>query len=263
LEDLERRYRLKSALVAACAALSLTLVVLAAFAQAQRLRFIALKSDFVAAVSHELRTPLASIRVLAETLERRLSDHPVARDYPARIVSDIDGLAFMVENLLELNRLEKGRLRPKLERCELLTLIDELLATSRTWSTKRVEVAVDVPATLEIAADRELLRLCFLNLLRNAASHHVGEVLHLQVSAESARSAVIVRIGDDGPGILPNERKRVFEEFVRGSATRARGTGLGLALCRTIMHVHGGSIRIADSGPRGTTMELRFRARPS
>ncbi len=107
--DITRRYGIKTLLVASCGALAVAIVVLAGLAQHRKNRFLELKSDFVATVSHELRTPLASIRLLAETLERKARNTPEVRDYPGRIIQATDGLHFLVENILAFNRIDKGR----------------------------------------------------------------------------------------------------------------------------------------------------------
>ncbi|MCA9707890.1 MAG: sensor histidine kinase, partial [Myxococcales bacterium] len=126
-KEAEERFWLKTSFVGGCAGLALGIVVLALLLQRRRHRFVELKSDFVATVSHELRTPLASIRLRAETLQRRTKGVPAARDYPQRIVRDIDELAFLVENILSFNRLDKGRWVPRRADVELRPLLDEVI----------------------------------------------------------------------------------------------------------------------------------------
>ena len=112
-------------------------------------------------------------------------------------------------------------------------------------------------------ADFELLTLLLSNLANNACRHSGrGDGVHIQVEASLAAEggeAVVVRLSDNGRGIAARDHERVFEEFRRGPSDKG-GTGLGLAICRRIMRAHGGEIRIAESGPDGTTFEMRFPA---
>ncbi len=256
---LERRYRLKTGMVALCAVLALGIAALAFVAQQRKLRFVELKSDFVATVSHELRTPLASIRLLAETLEWRLAEGTDARDYPSRIVREADGLGFLVENLLSFNRIDKGRWEPRLEPVRLDELVAQLRRDLESGSRVPVEWEVDV-GERTLHADGQLLRLLLSNLARNACAYNTRSPVRLRVEAlDDGR----VRFSDNGVGIPRAHWERAFEEFVRlpGQGVNAPGSGLGLALCRRIMRVHGGTLHVAASSAEGTTFELRFPSR--
>ncbi len=256
-QDLQSRYRLKSALLVLCELLALSLAALAVLAQVRKLRLVTLKSDFVATVSHELRTPLASIRLLAETLQRKLAKDPRARDYPERIVRDIDGLSFLVENILSFSRLDRGRLTPHRQDVELDDVFDVLRHDRNLWARKPVEVEIAGAEGLEMHVDPELLRLMLMNLARNACTHNEREPVQIRVEVE--RDPVRIRFSDNGKGIPRAEWEQVFGEFVRGRASgESRGSGLGLAICRGIMQVHGGRIRVETSTPEGTTFLLEF-----
>jgi signal transduction histidine kinase len=257
--DAERRalelFRLKAGLLGFSAALGLCLLVLALVAQRRKLRFVELKEDFVSAVSHELKTPLASMRVMAETLEHRLEGNAAAKDYPARLVAEVDGLHALVENILSFNRVDKGRWQPRLSAFTPAALMPALEEDARAWSTP-VKLSFD-GFELPLMADAELLRLCLLNLLRNACRYNARAPVEVAFSFDGR----VLRVRDNGVGIAPNDRERVFEDFVRleaSGAPRRAGTGLGLALCRRVMAMHGGSIAVESSGPDGTTFALRF-----
>ena len=253
---LVRRYRLKTGMVALCAVLALGIAALSFVAQRRKYRFVELKSDFVATVSHELRTPLASIRLLAETLEWRLAEGTDARDYPARIVREADGLGFLVENLLSFNRIDKGRWVPKLSPVRLDELVSGLRRDLEAWSKVPVELEAEV-GEQTFHADGQLLRLLLSNLARNACAYNTRSPVRLRIEALPGGR---VRFSDNGIGIPPAQWETVFEEFVRlpGQGREVPGSGLGLALCRRIMRLHGGSLRVAASSPEGTTFELTF-----
>ncbi|MFY2562101.1 ATP-binding protein [Corallococcus terminator] len=253
---LERRYRLKTGMVVLCAGLALGIAALAFLAQHRKYRFLELKSDFVATVSHELRTPLASIRLLAETLEWRLAEGTDARDYPARIVREADGLGFLVENLLSFNRIDKGRWVPRLEPVRLDEVVSLLRRDLESWSKVPVELEAEV-GELTLRADAQLLRLLLSNLARNACAYNTRSPVRLRVEALPGGR---VRFSDNGVGIPPADWERVFGEFVRlpGQGREVAGSGLGLALCRRIMRLHSGTLRVVASSPEGTTFELSF-----
>ncbi|HET9452196.1 MAG TPA: HAMP domain-containing sensor histidine kinase, partial [Aggregicoccus sp.] len=254
--EIDRHYGLKTALLAGSALLGLALFSLLFLAQLRKWRFVELKSDFVAAVSHELRTPLASIRLMAETLERKLSGTPGAKDYPQRIVREADGLSFLVENLLSFHRIDKGRWVPRRSRVRLEELVGALRTDLAHWSDRPVQLRADV-GSVELDADAPLLRLLFSNLGRNACAYNTRTPVELDIRAE-AGGRVLFR--DNGVGIPERDWERAFGEFqrLRGSGPEVHGSGLGLALCRRIMALHGGTLRITQSSPEGTTFELTF-----
>ncbi len=258
IRAIEARYRLKALLEVAIAALSFGVLALGAMVMRRRQRFVELKSDFVSAVSHELRTPLASIRLMAETLERRTQSVPGVRDYPSRILRDIDGLSFLVENILSFNRLSRGRWTPRLGEVRLGDVAAELDGERDAWARRPAELASDLDEVV-LRADRELLKLLFTNLLRNACQYCEREPAAIALAAERQGGSWLVRVRDNGVGVPEAERERIFEDFHRGQHGE-RGSGLGLAICRKIMEAHGGTIRVADSGPDGTTFELSFPA---
>lgn len=257
---IEQRYGLKTLLVATCGALAVAIVVMAVVAQHGRYRYVELKSDFVATVSHELRTPLASIRLLAETLERRLSRAPEMGDYPSRIIQAADGLHFLVENILSFNRIDKGRWKPKPARVRLEELVAMLRSDLAGNTSVPVQLSSDV-GDVELEVDPSLLRLLLSNLARNACAYNRRSPVELSLRAyPHPGHGCVVLFGDNGIGIPESEWENVFRDFYRldSQGTEVHGSGLGLALCRKIMALHGGRISIASSGPEGTTFSLLF-----
>jgi len=259
-EQIARRYGLKTLLVLSCGALAVAIVALAGLAQHRKYRFLELKSDFVATVSHELRTPLASIRLLAETLELRAGGSPEVRDYPTRIIQATDGLHFLVENILSFNRIDKGRWVAQFSRVRLEELIGTLRADLTGATRVPVQLTTDVE-DVELWADPALLRLLLSNLGRNACAYNHRDPVELSVRVHATPGhGCTVLFGDNGIGIPEGEWENVFQDFYRLTqpGPEVHGSGLGLALCRRIMHVHGGTLRVAASGPQGTTFALTF-----
>jgi signal transduction histidine kinase len=258
--EADRRYWLKTTFVATCAALALVIVGLGIAMQSRKQKFVELKSGFVAAVSHELRTPLASIRLMAETLERRTKNVPGTRDYPTRIVREIDDLSFLVENLLSFNRLDKGRWQPRRQDVALDDVVDALEDDLRAVGARPVELRTSGLSGVVVHADPELLRLLLRNLGKNACLYNERDPVRLELRARKHGPRWVLEVADNGVGIPAAERSRIFADFYRAPGTRARGSGLGLAICRHIMQAHDGSIEIAQSSPEGTTFALSFPA---
>ncbi|NMO16256.1 sensor histidine kinase, partial [Pyxidicoccus fallax] len=258
--DIEARYGLKTVLVAVCGFLAVAIFALSLVSQQRKYRYLELKSDFVATVSHELRTPLASIRLLGETLERKLSQSPEVRDYPLRIVQAADGLHFLVENILSFNRIDKGRWKLRTSRMRLEELVNPLRDDLASATTVPLELTTDL-GDAELEADPSLLRLLFANLGRNACAYNRRNPVVISIQAQVIPGHFCtVLFKDNGIGIPVAEWENVFQDFYRLTqpGPEVHGSGLGLALCRKIMRLHGGDIQVASSGPEGTTFALTF-----
>jgi signal transduction histidine kinase len=261
LGRIQYRYRLKTGLSILCGVLALIIVVLAAVFQLRKQRYLQLKSDFLSTVSHELRTPLASIRLLAETLELRTRDNPELKEYPQRILRDVEGLSFLVENILSFNRLDKGRWTPRFDSVQLEEVLASVEKDLKQVTSRPLDFSTQGTGDITLKADEELIRLLFSNLGRNGAAYNARDPIEIRVSAGRQGSNVVIRLADNGVGIDRDDREKVFEEFYRSSdrtGKAVRGSGLGLSICREIMRIHGGSISVAESGPEGTTFELEF-----
>ena len=256
----------KTALLAMTALLGFGVVLLARLAERRREETLAMQREFIATVSHELRTPLAGIRLMAETLERKLGTQTAAKDYPHRLVVAADGLGFLVENILSFNRLESGRWVPRREPFSFASL--EALLREDTTLALDATVELRCEGLDRMAAqplDSQLLRVLVQNLLRNAWKYGRRQPVHFHVSGEDEPGVSVLRFTDNGPGIPLEERERVFEAFHRLPAAEGRavgGSGLGLALARRIAVLHGGTLRISRSSEAGTTFELRLPSPP-
>jgi len=258
---IQRRYRVKLGFLVLCGAMALAIGVLSVALQGRRQRILEIKAQFVAGVSHELRTPLASMRALAETLLRRTQHLGEVRDYPARLLRDVDGMSFLVENILSFNRLERGRWVPRPEPLHLGELVTGVCdeAAERAGRSLRVHLDLD-DDDAAVEADPELLRLLIRNLAANAIGYNQRDPVEIRLTVRRGPDrSLTADFGDNGVGIGAHERARVFEDFYRGQGSeRARGSGLGLALCRRVMALHDGTIAIQQSDPSGTLFRLWF-----
>ena len=219
-------------------------------------RLETVRREFVANVSHELRTPLASIRAVVETLEAGAIDDPsVAGDFLGRIVGEVDRLAVLVDELLDLARLESGRLAMKTEPISPHDLIVRGSERLRPQTERaRLDLVVDVPFDLPLVrADRARIEQVLVNLIHNAIKFTpAGGTITVTGRIEGQMLSVSVQ--DTGVGIPEGELPRVFERFYKADrARRSEGTGLGLAIAKHIVLAHRGSIVAASRPGEGAT----------
>jgi two-component system phosphate regulon sensor histidine kinase PhoR len=232
-------------------------VVLRDITELRRLEGV--RRDFVANVSHELRTPLTSIRVLVETLESgAMHDPEVSTDFLARIIAEVDRLALLVDDLLDLARIESERIRlapEEIAPAELIAHVVERIGPQTERAGLRIEVAAAAKPP-PVYADRERIDQVLLNLMHNAVKFTpVGGVITL--GAEDGGDVVRFEVRDTGVGISPDDLPRIFERFYKADRARhSQGTGLGLAIAKHIVQAHGGEIW-AESNPGGGTI-VRF-----
>jgi two-component system phosphate regulon sensor histidine kinase PhoR len=237
---------------------SQTLLLLQDLTELRRLETV--RRDFVANVSHELRTPIAAIKAMVETLRDGAIDEPVAaRDFVARIDDEIDGLHRLVEELLELSRLESGGVEVVLAPtppAELVASAVRRLAplAERAQVALRAECASDLPPVL---ADPERMEQVLVGVIHNAIKFTPpgGAIV---VGATAEPDAVRLAVADSGVGVEPEHLERLFERFYKADRARAGGgTGLGLAIAKHTVQLHGGDIAVHSPGPgRGTTVTI-------
>ncbi len=223
-----------------------------------------LRRDLIANVSHELRTPVAALHAQLENMV-----DGVTEPTPATLqvsLAQTERLTRLVSYLLDLSRLEAGASALSVSDVPLEQFLSDAAGSvAMVEAGKQLEFEVDVqPADLTVPADRDRLRQILTNLLQNAIRHSpFGSTVRL--SARRADNHVVIDVADDGPGIAPGDRERVFERFARGTGTGSPatgatgGTGIGLAIVRWAVSLHGGTIEVADSD-HGATMRLRLPA---
>ena len=221
------------------------------------------RRDFVANVSHELRTPLASVKSVIETLQGgALEDEATAREFLARADVEIDRLVQMVEELLELSRIESGEVPFDQQPVEMGNVLAEAVERLRPQAERQglnLTLAVS-PGLPPVVGDAERLGRVAVNLLQNAIKFTPAGG-SIRVSAALAGGDVMVRVSDTGTGIAPEELPRVFERFYKADRSRGSiGTGLGLAVVRHTVEAHGGSVSAESEPGRGSTFSFSIPA---
>lgn len=219
-----------------------------------------LKSEFISSVSHELRTPLTAISGWAETIAGgEVRDAGDMKKGMSIIVSEATRLTNMVEELLEFSRIQDGRFTLSVEPMDIKAELEDAVYTYREFfrregiALKHTDCEEEFPT---IEGDPERLRQVFCNLLDNAAKHG-GSGKRIDTSICREGNEVVIRIRDYGPGIPPDELPHVKYKFYKGSS-KARGSGIGLAVCEEIVTRHGGRLDISNAEGGGCLAAIRL-----
>ena len=219
------------------------------------------RKEFVTNVSHELRNPLAAAKLIVETLDAgALEEPPVARDFLGRLDSEIDRMSSLVEELLELARLESGQTALHLTPFDLSELLEEveesfLPRAARTGIRLSFELEEGLPLIL---GEKQKLRQVVANLLDNALKF-TPSGRQVTVSAATATRYVDVFVSDTGPGIAPEHVPHVFERFYKVDRSRhEEGSGLGLAIAKHIVQAHRGYVDVKSREGEGTEFTVRL-----
>jgi signal transduction histidine kinase len=224
-----------------------------------------LKSDFVSTVSHELRTPLTSIRSLSESL-LAAGDIPRARQEQllAIIVQESQRLSRMIGQLLDLSRIEAGKMDWRMEELDLGEVVGQAVQTHRAlFDAKGIPVAVEGPdRPVRVLADRDKIIQVLTNLLSNAAKFTAqgGEV---RVRTFPAGGLAVVEVEDSGVGIPLDQVHAIFDRFRQVGATltgKPEGAGLGLPISREIVQHHGGTLTVRSTPGRGSCFRMTLPA---
>jgi len=227
-------------------------------------RLEAVRRDFVANVSHELKTPLTAIRGFAETLSAELQSDPQHAKFAGTIQQNAERMQRLIDDLLDLSRIESGGWTPTPVRVDLAAAAAEAIAPYRDEAKQRgSSIQVDVrPDAATLRADPVALRQALGNLIENAIRYTPSGGT-ITVFSRAADHGIAVGVRDTGAGIPPEHLPRVFERFYRVDPARSRaagGTGLGLAIVKHLVEAHGGRVRAESQPGRGTTVSLFFPA---
>ncbi|MGI5986964.1 MAG: ATP-binding protein [Dysosmobacter sp.] len=223
-----------------------------------------MKSEFISSVSHELRTPLTAINGWGETiLEDPTGDPEQLRRGIRIILNESRRLSTMVEELLEFSKMEDGRFTLRVEQVDLQAEFEDAIFTYRELF-RQEGIALEYESCDEelpfISGDPERLKQVFCNVLDNAAKHG-GAGLRITASICREGHEEVVRVRDYGPGIPEAELPYVKQKFYKGSS-KARGSGIGLAVCDEIIGLHGGTFTIGNAEGGGAVVTIRLPMNP-
>ncbi len=222
-----------------------------------------LRKTLLDCVSHELKTPLAAIAAASQELARpglNASDPQMFKELTGEIRDGSRRLNRVVDNLLDMNRLESGVVQPKREWCDVRELLQSAMEIERDSINGR-EIKVDLPENIPLAfLDHTLIEQAVAKLLANAGSHTPFR-LPIEIDAEYQNNYLIICVSDRGPGLPPEEAERLFEKFYRADSRRAGGLGLGLSIARGFVEAHGGKLTAENRDGGGARFVIKLPVR--
>lgn len=259
-----RNFEINLALSLLLAAVVAGGVLFALRAAAREIRLSQMKSDFVSNVSHELRTPIASIRVFGELLRLgRAESSEKVREYGELIETESRRLTQLIDNILDLARIESGRKTYELAAGDLERLVAEVLRTFRPRLAQegfRLDLVPSVEPLPPVVFDEAALARAIGNLVDNAVKYS-GTSREIEVGVRRDGGSAVIWVRDRGIGIPREEQERVFDRFHRvstGLVHDVKGSGLGLAIVRHVVAAHGGSIELDSRPGDGSTFSIRL-----
>jgi two-component system phosphate regulon sensor histidine kinase PhoR len=244
------------------------IVVLVAAARERKLS--ALKSDFVANVSHELKTPLSLVRMFGELLQSgRVEGDEKRRQYLQIIVSESERLAALIENVLDFAKVERGKAAYEFSDGTIGDVVARAVEACRLRAERdHVTLDLKLAETLPVVRrDERAIEIAVINLVDNALKYAPDGRL-ITIAVWATKNYVEIKVNDEGAGIAADDRRRIFERFVRGKSAldkQVRGSGIGLALVKHIAEAHGGRAWVEPAHPRGSSFifTIKVSARPS
>lgn len=236
-----------------------------ASANARLAEAVRAREEFISVASHELRTPLTPLSLRVQRLLRIARTGPgdvLSREQVVQVTGDLDKhvgkLAKLVENLLDVSRINSGRLELRAERFPLVDAIrDAVERLSSELAAGGCEVRVACPPDLIVHADRSRLEQVLVNLLGNAAKYAPGGPVDVRLVAREPEA--VIEVEDSGAGIGAGDEERIFDRFERAvPAGHVAGLGLGLYIAREIVRAHGGALSVRSAPGRGATFAVRL-----
>lgn len=222
-----------------------------------------LRKTLLDCVSHELKTPLAAIGAASQELLRLAPDaqnHPMLKELAGEINRGSHRLNRVVNNLLDMNRLESGVVRPNCEWCDVRDLLQSAIDIERESIGSR-EVRMDVAEQTPLAlVDHALIEQAVTKLIANAANHTPSRS-PIEIDAEYKQRQLLISVSDRGPGIPIDSAGRIFDKFYRGDDHKTGGLGLGLSIARGFVEAHGGRLMAENRDGGGARFTIRLPVR--
>lgn len=262
-QPLEKTLKVSAAGISKCEGNVCGLLVFFDMTEIKRLENM--RKEFVANVSHELKTPLTSIQGFIETLRSgALEDTQKSGEFLAMMQEDSERLTRLINDLLELSRIESQEIPLQVQELDLKTQADKAAAVlGAQAAARRVTIENNIPAGCRVWADPDRLRQIFLNLIENAVKFNKPEGCVI-LSAVPEFSCVRVSVEDTGTGIPEKAIARVFERFFRVDKARSRdlgGTGLGLSIVKHLVEAHGGTVSCRSAYGQGSVFSFTLLSR--
>jgi two-component system sensor histidine kinase SenX3 len=235
------------------------LVAVLIFDDTEARRLDAVRRDFVANISHELKTPIGGISILAEAISEGSDDPELVRNFSERMKIEARRLSHLVQEIIDLSRIQNQNTMQNSEIVSLKKIIDEAIYQSKVRAEKRlVQISFVCDQDVEFFGDRKQLVMAISNLIENAINYS-PENTNVNVLLKKSDEIAEIAITDQGVGIAEADLERIFERFYRVDSARSRdtgGTGLGLSIVKHIISNHGGDIQVWSAPGTGSTFTV-------
>jgi two-component system phosphate regulon sensor histidine kinase PhoR len=224
-------------------------------------RLAELKNDFISNVTHELKTPIATVGVAIEALKNfnAMQDTRRTQEYLDISANELQRLSLLVDKVLKLSMFEKKEIELKYESMNAREVVDEVVDSLRLqFEKQQAVVSVNAGGSLDLQGDRLHLLSVIFNFLDNALKYGKEKPV-IKIDLKGNENSVVIQITDDGIGIPPEYKEKVFEKFFRvpqGDMHNAKGYGLGLSYAAQVIRKHGGTISLQSQPGNGTTFTI-------
>lgn len=226
-------------------------------------RVESVRRDFVANVGHEIKTPVGALTLLTEAALDARDDPEAVQRFLERMHREASRLSRLVQEILDLSRLQGGEPLPEMRQVPVDTVVDEAIDRTRLVAdAKRIDLVRGGEPGLVVLADESLLVTALSNLLDNAVNYSAAQT-RVAIGVHLRDGAVELTVSDQGVGIAEPDQERIFERFYRADPARSRetgGTGIGLAIVKHIVSNHGGEVTVWSQPGAGSTFTMRFPA---
>ena len=213
----------------------------------------------MAVITHELRTPLSSIYGFTELLLAKPYNMDRQKKYLETIHSETKRLSLLVDNFLDIQRMESNQQSFVIETVDLVEIIQNIVTVQREEDLLHIwNVQINEQEKMEVEADQEKMAQLFTNLIYNARKYS-PEGGSIEIWMKQKEAMIVIQVRDEGIGISENDQLKVFDKFYRAhtsSSPKIEGTGLGLAICKEIVEAHNGKIELSSELGKGTIIQV-------
>ncbi|MCC2660736.1 MAG: two-component sensor histidine kinase [Arthrobacter sp.] len=220
-----------------------------------------IRNDFVANVSHELKTPVGALSLLAEAIESSADDEEAVRRFAARMHKESARLAALVQDIIELSRLQAANVAQQGQEVDINDVVSEAVDRSQLPAeSKNIQIVIGGRVDAKVYGDQDLLVTALRNLIDNAIRYS-PENTRVGIGLRAKEGLVSISVTDQGEGLSAEDQERVFERFYRVDSARSRhtgGTGLGLSIVKHVVSNHGGEVTLWSQPGQGSTFTLRL-----
>lgn len=225
----------------------------------KELRLAEQQKNFLLSVTHELRSPLASVKLQLQTLKSRKLDAEKVDQLQSRALRDVNRLEKLVENLLLVNKAESGRLPLQKVEVVLQEVIGRILTDHYAQEVESKLITFDNSGSDKASIDSMAFDSVLMNLIDNALKYGNGSEVKLSVVSDSKSNHAKVSVSDLGPGIVDDEKTKVFDRFYRignEEVRKTKGTGIGLYLVKLLVEQHDGTVEVTNNNPQGSVFTV-------